>query len=146
MRRSVADLQRIRNNGGPGAGASDPTAPATLGEGAEADNVALVHRVLTHLRKHYQEPSLSLSGIAAAVGCNPRYVTSRFTTIVGEHMHNYLNGLRAAHACGLLMTTELLVKEVAYASGFRGPRPMVRAFRRQVGVSPRDYRRMFVGP
>jgi AraC-like DNA-binding protein len=102
-----------------------------------------LERALSYLHQHYQEPSLSLSSVAETVGCNPAYLTSRFTQIVGEHMHRYLVGLRVAHACRLLMETDLMIKEVAYDSGFPGAAPLARAFRRHVGISPGEYRRIF---
>jgi len=61
-------------------------------------------------------------------------------------MHTYLVTLRVSHACRLLMGTDLRVKEVAFASGFSEARRLESAFRRHVGVSPSEYRRIFAGP
>jgi AraC-like DNA-binding protein len=58
-------------------------------------------------------------------------------------MRVYLVRLRVAHACRLLMDTGAPIKETAYASGFRGNAALARAFRRHVGVSPGEYRRIF---
>jgi AraC-like DNA-binding protein len=58
-------------------------------------------------------------------------------------MHAYLVRLRVAHACRLLMEANVPIKEAAYASGFRGNGGLTRAFRRHVGVSPGEYRRIF---
>ena len=71
------------------------------------------------------------------------YLTSRFTQIVGEPMHRYLVGLRVAHACRILMRTNLPIKEAGYASGFFRPASMARTFRQRVGVAPAEYRRIF---
>jgi transcriptional regulator GlxA family with amidase domain len=44
------------------------------------------------------------------------------------------------------MGTDLRIKEVAFTSGFSEARRLENAFRRHVGVSPREYRRIFAGP
>ena len=106
----------------------------------------MMDRVLAYLHGRYQEPTLSLPDVAMALGYNPRYLTTRFTQVVGEHMHTYLVGLRVAHACRVLMGGDLSVKEVAYESGFSGPGRLDSAFRRHVGVSPSEYRRIFARP
>lgn len=113
---------------------------------ASARPSALVERTLAHLQARYGDPELSLKSIAGALRCNPKYVTSRFTEVTGEHMHIYLVRLRVSHACRLLLTTEESVKSIAHATGFGGAGRMAGAFRRHVGVSPREYRRIFSSP
>jgi two-component system response regulator YesN len=105
-----------------------------------------VNRALAHLQHHYQESTLSLLAVAKSLECNPRYLTTRFSKVVGERMHTYLVALRVSHACRLLLDTELRVKEVAFASGFSGAGRLDSAFRRHLGVSPGEYRRIFASP
>jgi AraC-like DNA-binding protein len=101
---------------------------------------------LTHLQRNYHDPALSLLSVAKALQCNPRYLTSRFTRVVGEHMHSYLVTLRVSRACHLLVTTNQHVKVIAVTSGFSRPGGMTRAFRTHVGVSAMEYRRLFASP
>jgi len=133
-RQRLKDSQRVHSDSAPGAGEPD------------AQSVALMDRALGHLRRHYQDPTLSLSAIAAALDCNPRYLTTCFTRIVGERMHTYLITLRVSHACRLLLGADLRLKEIAFASGFSGVARLAGAFRRHVGVTPGEYRRIFASP
>jgi AraC-like DNA-binding protein len=142
LRQWVAQFQQSRPKGTPIANSSGPPLAAP-DPGAAQRNLTLVESALSHLHLHYQEPALSLPAVAEALGCNPRYLTARFTLIVGERMHAYLVRLRVAHACRLLMETNVPIKEAAYASGFRGHGVLARAFRRHVGVSAGEYRRIF---
>jgi AraC-like DNA-binding protein len=135
LRQSVAALRQMPSKGEPAA-APEP-------EAAERRNLTLVENALSYLHRHYQAPTLSLAAVAEALGCNPRYLTARFTLIVGERMHAYLVRLRVAHACRLLMETGLPIKEAAYESGFCGNGGLARAFRRHIGVPPGEYRRIF---
>ena len=146
LQQRVAELQQVRSNAAPTVAATDPSVANALAEPVEVENIQLVERALQYLQEHYQSPTLTLSDVAAALGCNPRYLTSRFTQVVGEHMHSYLLSLRVAHARRMLADTELRVKEIAYASGFSGPSRLVREFRRHIGLPPARYRRIFAAP
>lgn len=143
LRRRLTDLERIPAARGPySAGQGVPGEPS--GSAArESQNNGLVGRALAYLQSHYWQPDLSLSEIARALDCNPRYLTTRFTRTAGERMHAYLRALRVAHACRLLLETRLSVKQIAYTSGFSGPGQMGSAFRRHLGVSPGRYRCIF---
>ena len=143
LRQSVAELRQMQLKGDPTAALSDPPAAAPEPEAAERRNLTLVDNALSYLHRHYQAPTLSLAVVAEALGCNPRYLTARFTLIVGERMHAYLVRLRVAHACRLLMETSLPIKEAAYESGFCGNGGLARAFGRHIGVPPGEYRRIF---
>jgi AraC-like DNA-binding protein len=145
LQQRVTDLQQMQSTGRPGGGGSHPpTAPPT-GD-TDGQGAAMMHRVLACLQGRYQEPTLSLPAVAVALDYNPRYLTTRFTQVVGEHMHTYLVGLRVAHACRALMRGDASIKEVAFESGFSGPRRLDSAFRRYVGLSPSEYRRIFASP
>jgi AraC-like DNA-binding protein len=143
LRQHLAEVRQIRSKGDAVADGSDaPLSPADS-RATHRESVTLVDSALSHLHRHYQTPALSLPAVAEALGCNPRYLTTRFTMIVGERMHAYLVRLRVAHACRLLMDTSVPIKEAAFASGFGGNAGLARAFRRHVGVSPGEYRRIY---
>lgn len=142
LRQCVAEFRHLRSKGAPGANNSDPPAAPDQGT-VQRRNLTLVDSALSHLHRFYHAPALSLPAVAEALGCNPRYLTACFTLTVGERMHGYLVRLRVAQACRLLMETNVPIKEAAYASGFRGNAGLARAFRRHVGVSPGEYRRIF---
>jgi AraC-like DNA-binding protein len=139
----VAKFRQIQSKSPPVGRSSDPPVANADPGAVLGRNLTLVDRALGHLHRHYQAPDLSLPAVAKALRCHPRYLTARFTLIVGERMHAYLVRLRVAHACRLLIDTNVSIKEAAYASGFGGNEGLARAFRRHVGVSPGEYRRIF---
>jgi AraC-like DNA-binding protein len=143
LRQCVGEFRQAQSTGLPVAKSLDLHVATPTPKAAQGGNLTLVQSALSHLHRHYQAAALSLPVVAEALGCNPRYLTTRFTVVVGERMHTYLVRLRVAHACRLLMETDMPIKEAAYASGFRGNGGLARALRRQVGVSPGDYRRIF---
>ena len=133
----VAELQRVH---------SGQPLQGNRSEPSSAPRTALVDRALAHLQLHYPNKDLSLQDVASALGCNPKYLTTRFTETVGEHMHAYLIHLRVSHACRLLIAGDDSVKSIAHATGFAGPGRLASVFRTHVGVSPREYRRIFSNP
>jgi AraC-like DNA-binding protein len=143
LRQRLADVRQMQSKGDLAAGNFTPPVAAPGSSATPRQNLSLVESALSHLHRHYQAPALSLPAVASALACNPRYLTTRFTLVVGEHMHAYLVRLRVARACRLLMDTDLPIKEAAYASGFRDNAGLTRAFRRHVGVPPGEYRRIF---
>jgi len=143
LRQRLADMRQLQSKSDLAADDFEPPVAAPGSSAEQRRNLSLVESALSHLHRCYRSPSLALSVVAAALACNPRYLTTRFTLVVGEHMHAYLVRLRVAHACRLLMDTDVPIKEAAYDSGFRGSAGLARAFRQHVGVSPGEYRRIF---
>jgi len=105
---------------------------------------SLVDRALEYISGHFSEQALSLNRISRAVGTNEKYLSHLFTSVIGQHMHEYISRLRVQHACHLILSTDKSTKLVAYESGFNRADGFGRTFRRYVGVSPRVYRRVFV--
>jgi AraC-like DNA-binding protein len=139
----VNGFEQFRTRGGGVGTPAARTKNPPISDDSVARSIQLVNRALAYLQAHYRNPVLTLPEIASALGCNPRYLTTRFTQVVGEHMRTHLLALRVTHACRLLIGTDLRVKEIAYESGFPSAERLGTTFRRQVGVSPLDYRRIF---
>jgi len=145
LRRRVSGFHRLES---PGARrASDPggATPSPGEDGEVVDGGTIVDRALDHIHRHFMDPDLCLAAVADAVACNPNYLTQRFTRVVGQRMRVYIVALRVARACRALLESDLPIKRIALESGFRDAPGLSRAFHRQVGVSPSEYRRIFIG-
>jgi LacI family transcriptional regulator len=64
----------------------------------------------------------------------------RFKAVLGTTPHAHLRKLRMARVQELLVTTNLPVGEIAAATGFENPEYLSAMFRRECGVSPREFR------
>jgi two-component system response regulator YesN len=64
-----------------------------------------------------------------------------FRSEFGETITHYILRRRLELAAKLLLTTPLLVKEIAVRSGFQTEYYFSRAFRKAQGVSPTQYRK-----
>lgn len=95
--------------------------------------------LLEYIRMHYCD-KITLNQLAQVFHLSPKYLSRFFK----EHFHltltQYISHLRMNHARKLLDTTNLPVTEVAVQSGFSGVSFFIREFKRENGLSPRQWR------
>ncbi len=78
--------------------------------------------------------------LAAMENLSQSRYRAAFRKATGLSPSEYLMGLRIRNACTLLEQTDLSVQEVASASGYIDPFYFSRIFRKNMGVSPTEYR------
>ena len=98
-----------------------------------------LNRLLRYISEHYREP-LSRGDIAQAVGYNESYISHIFTEQFGMTLKDYLTSLRLRDARELLSDQDMTISRISVLTGFGSIRSFNRAFARQFGVSPSDYR------
>ena len=106
------------------AGARDPVVGAAL---------ALLHRQPCH--------SWTVSELAAEIGASRSLVAERFVLFLGEPPLTYLVRWRLQLAARLLQTTQKTILQVAVDVGYELEAAFNRAFRREFGLPPAQYRR-----
>ncbi|WP_431915208.1 helix-turn-helix domain-containing protein [Nonomuraea jabiensis] len=82
----------------------------------------------------------SVASLARAVALSPSRFAHLFAAETGRSPMRAVREARLRHAASLLEVTDLDVGQVAAASGFVSPFHFSRAFSREYGVPPRDYR------
>lgn len=100
----------------------------------------LVRRATAYIEAQYAEP-IGRDDIARHVAITPDYLTDCFRQELGITPITFLTRYRIRRAREMLETTDLLVTEVAMATGFSAVSHFTRTFHREVGISPRAYRR-----
>lgn len=86
---------------------------------------------------------IRIAELAASCGVSPRTLLRRFRTALGETPGEYRQGLRIEKAKQLLENTDQTVEEIVADVGYDDSRSFRRLFLRQVGLSPKRYRRKF---
>jgi AraC-like DNA-binding protein len=84
--------------------------------------------------------SWTVAGIASQIGVSRAAFARRFNDLVGEPPMSYLTKRRLSLAADLLMNPDTTIGAVARQVGYSGPFALSTAFKRQLGVSPREYR------
>lgn len=95
---------------------------------------------LDYLQEHVYEEDMSLSKMAASFHVSESTVSRRIKALTGYSFLDYVANKRIAQACSLLSETEMSVQEVAAATGYLNDITFRRLFKKQIGVTPSEYR------
>lgn len=98
-----------------------------------------IQQVALYISQHYAE-WLSLEDAAQMVHMEKTYFSKRFKVLTGFGFLEYLTQTRLQAARHLLETTTLSIGEISEACGFTGGNYFGDLFRRNMGVSPSEYR------
>lgn len=96
-------------------------------------------RIHSLMRSHLHE-KLDLDTLADAVNLSKYHFVKRYREVTGTTPINRYIQLKIERACHLLDTTAKEIKEVAYAVGYDDAYYFSRIFRKQLGLSPSQYR------
>ena len=84
---------------------------------------------------------LSVEGLAAEIGIDRSYLSTIFKRQTGLTVKDYLTSFRISRSQEILFTTDCPVTQVARMSGYNSVSYFSKAFKRQMGMSPNQYRR-----
>jgi AraC family transcriptional regulator len=99
-----------------------------------------LERVVEYVRAHPGD-DLTLGALAAQAGFSPYHFARLFRQTTGETPHRFVLRERLRRAQQLLAGTELPLAAVARECGFADQSHLACVFRRQLGRTPRQYRR-----
>lgn len=105
----------------------------------DPDAQARTWPAIAHVAAHYSQ-TITLGQVAALCHLSPCQFCRVFKQEQGLNFGQYLLRHRTSRACELLAQPGALAKDVAYAVGFYDFSYFARAFKRQVGVCPSEYR------
>ena len=100
---------------------------------------SLVGKILKISENKFDDPELSISGIADMLSYNPKYLSHAFKKAMDMTYSEYLRDMRIKHAISLFNEGIDSVKNVAILSGFSDPLYFSNVFKKITGKSPREY-------
>lgn len=109
-------------------------------EVTQRERAEAVQRMQDYIERHLDEPIL-LQQLAQAAGYSPFHATRLFRELVGIAPSDYLRARRLSQAALRLRDTEDAVFEVALDASFESQEGFTRAFSRQFGTTPAQYRK-----
>ena len=113
---------------------------AHVGEDSEgAAYSGYVTQALSFIDAHFSEPELTVREIAGAVGVSADYLSRQFRQTLGIAAQEYLKRYRFARAMALLQS-DMPVGEAAKGVGFRSLCHFSREFKKEMGITPSQYR------
>ncbi len=99
-----------------------------------------VSRVLRYCAEHFKD-DISVADIAEALQISRSSVSHLFSRRLGISFSDHIHTLRLNDAVHLLKSSRYSITEIADRSGFSTIRTFNRAFRKQYGMSPSDFRK-----
>ena len=106
----------------------------------ESEQIQAVQRMQRYMEAHLTEP-VTLAALARSARYSPWYAARIFKEHAGRSPFEYLRQLRLASAAGKLCAASDKVVDVAFDFLFDSHEGFTRAFTRQFGLSPRQFRR-----
>lgn len=101
--------------------------------------LSYVEKAESYIETNYSY-AITVEDIAAYVGISRSHLFRSFQTYMRKSPKEYLTGYRIKQACHLLKDTDLSVSAIAYSVGFENNLYFSKAFKKQKGISPTDYR------
>lgn len=94
--------------------------------------------IISYIQLHLDEP-LSLSMLASRFKKNPTSLSNAFHKEVGICLTDFIQETRVNEAIRYFNTTDMSVSDVSLAVGYSDFAYFSRIFRKQIGLSPREY-------
>lgn len=107
--------------------------------GSSHENADRIAVVLRRMNREYAADH-SLSDYAAMCSMSKFHFLRVFRSITGASPIEYRNRIRIEHAKALLSDTFLTVSEIGSRVGYASPSYFSDAFKKEVGISPKEYR------
>jgi AraC family transcriptional regulator len=98
---------------------------------------------LIYIQSHL-EGHLTLEFLAGRAGFSPYHFHRIFREVIGEPIKEYIRRLRIDRAAYRLKISEETVMRIALDAGFQTHESFTRAFQRQFGIRPSEFRRNFL--
>ncbi|WP_176222226.1 helix-turn-helix domain-containing protein [Tuberibacillus sp. Marseille-P3662] len=100
----------------------------------------VIERGLQYMEAHYHRRHLELRDVAEHVGMSPSYYSHLIVKKTGQSFRQILTNIRLKKACRLLTETTMTVREITDKVGYGDANYFSRVFKRNFGLSPRQFR------
>lgn len=99
--------------------------------------------IIRYLQEHLDK-EISLNILADEFHLSSQYISQLFKSEIGVNFLAYLTSIRMERAKKLLLTTSLSIGEISEKCGYADYRVFTKAFKKEEGSTPSQYRRNFL--
>ncbi|WP_319561912.1 response regulator [Marispirochaeta sp.] len=101
---------------------------------------SIIKKAKSYIAENYMSQDMSLNTVASFVNVSPNHFSTIFSQEAGETFIEYLTNTRIENAKKLLCTSAMKCADIAYEVGYGDPHYFSFIFKKNTGISPRDYR------
>jgi two-component system response regulator YesN len=101
---------------------------------------SVILKAKDYIERNYGDQDISLHTVASHVGISPNHLSTVFSQETGENFIEYLTRVRIERAKNLLSATSMKSADIAFETGFSDPHYFSFIFKKNTGLSPREYR------
>lgn len=103
----------------------------------------VIEQIQQYIEKNYNQP-LTLESLSKLFHFHPSYLSSYFSKHTKLGVNEYLHQVRITRAKELLKNGRLSVSSISEKVGYSDPSYFTKVFKKNVGISPRIYRKRYV--
>jgi AraC-like DNA-binding protein len=107
---------------------------------------SVARRAASFIGDHLTESDLGTARIADSLACSPDYLGRVFRETFHETLTGHVHRRRIDRARMLFRSTDLPTERVAVDVGFTDARYFRRIFKRHVGLTPKEFQRLYPAP
>ncbi|MEM9545704.1 MAG: helix-turn-helix domain-containing protein [Bacteroidota bacterium] len=106
-----------------------------------------VTKLLSYIQseKPYLNPNLSLRMLAGSIGIHPNQLSWLLNQVIGKNFNEFINQKRISHFKELVVNPEnshISIIGLAYESGFNSKTVFNTAFKKETGLTPKEYQKL----
>ncbi|MCG8451858.1 MAG: AraC family transcriptional regulator [Spirochaetales bacterium] len=113
------------------------------GRSKRSHNAILRDDLISYIHKNFANHELYLGGVAVEFDLSENYLSQFFKEQTGECFTHYVERIRVQHSKALLREN-WGITQIAQQCGYSSPQVFRRAFKRLEGVSPSQFRLLFI--
>ena len=102
----------------------------------------LFSKISSFIFEHYTESDFSVPAIADYINISEMHLRRIFKQTLNISPIKYINFLKLEKAKNMLIASNFTVAEVAHSAGFEDPYYFSRLFKKEMGISPSEYRKI----
>ena len=100
----------------------------------------MMQQLMAFIEQRISDEGLKVDDMAQAVNMGRTVFYEKMRSLVGMAPLDFLRKLRMQRASQLISRSTMNVSEIAYSVGFTDPKYFSRCFKKETGMSPREYR------